>query len=122
MLFRKNGRSGGGMAPDGCHADVPGINTGTRSTRDLTGERWKILDPFIPKPRRRRDGRGRRGSVTESGGKNSTLMFAVLVGQRLFGALDRSKNAGILDSSAEVQARASLRVNGELSQRTENEN
>lgn len=36
-----------------------GINTGMRCTRDLTDEQWKILDPFIPKPRRRRDGRGR---------------------------------------------------------------
>src|SRR5580704_8536068 len=30
-----------------------------RYTRDLTDEQWKILDPLIPKPRRRRDGRGR---------------------------------------------------------------
>jgi transposase len=35
------------------------INSGMRCTRDLTDEQWKILDPFIPKPRRRRDGRGR---------------------------------------------------------------
>jgi transposase len=27
--------------------------------RDLTDEQWKTLDPLIPKPRRRRDGRGR---------------------------------------------------------------
>jgi len=30
-----------------------------RRARDLTDEQWKILDPLIPKPRRRRDGRGR---------------------------------------------------------------
>ncbi|WP_396127139.1 transposase [Edaphobacter bradus] len=27
--------------------------------RDLTDEQWKTLDLLIPKPRRRRDGRGR---------------------------------------------------------------
>lgn len=26
---------------------------------DLTNEQWAILEPFIPKPRRRPDGRGR---------------------------------------------------------------
>jgi len=36
-----------------------GINTGMRQTRDLMDEQWKTLDPLIPKPRRRRDGRGR---------------------------------------------------------------
>lgn len=35
------------------------INTGMRHKRGLTDEQWKILDPLIPKPRRRRDGRGR---------------------------------------------------------------
>ena len=90
------------MAPDACHADVSGINTGTRATRDLTGERWKTLDPFIPKQEDDAMAADSRGSVTESGGKNSTLMFALLVVQRLFGALERSKDAGILDSSAEV--------------------
>ena len=30
-----------------------------RHTRDLTDEQWKTLDPLIPKPRRRRDRRGR---------------------------------------------------------------
>jgi transposase len=30
-----------------------------RHTRGLTDEQWKILDPLIPKPRIRRDGRGR---------------------------------------------------------------
>src|SRR5258705_11675676 len=28
-------------------------------SRDLTDEQWKILDPLIPKPRTRSDGRGR---------------------------------------------------------------
>jgi transposase len=27
--------------------------------RDLTDGQWKILDPLIPEPRKRRDGRGR---------------------------------------------------------------
>jgi transposase len=36
-----------------------GINTGMRHTRDLTDEEWQSLDPLIPKPRRRPDGRGR---------------------------------------------------------------
>jgi|SRR5260370_5443809 len=36
-----------------------GINTPMRHARDLTDEQWKILDPLIPKPGRRRDGRGR---------------------------------------------------------------
>jgi AraC-like DNA-binding protein len=35
-----------------------GINTGMH-IRNLTDEQWKTLDPLIPKPRRRRDGRGR---------------------------------------------------------------
>jgi transposase len=30
-----------------------------RHTRDLTDGQWKTLDPLIPKPRRRPDGRGR---------------------------------------------------------------
>src|SRR6202048_2202790 len=30
-----------------------------RQTRDLMDEQWKTLDPLIPKPRRRSDGRGR---------------------------------------------------------------
>ena len=44
-----------GAAPECPH----GINTGMRHTRDLTDEQWKTLDPLIPKPRRRRDRRGR---------------------------------------------------------------
>ena len=44
-----------GAAPECPH----GINTGMRHTRDLTNEQWKTLDPLIPKPRRRRDRRGR---------------------------------------------------------------
>ena len=36
-----------------------GINKGMRYTRDLTDEQWTILDPLIPKPTRREDGRGR---------------------------------------------------------------
>src|SRR5260370_26115907 len=41
-------------------AAVPhGINTPMGHARDLTDEQWKILDPLIPKPGRRRDGRGR---------------------------------------------------------------
>jgi transposase len=36
-----------------------GINTGMCHARDLTDEQWKILDPLIPKPRTRPDGRGR---------------------------------------------------------------
>jgi transposase len=35
------------------------IKIGMRYTRDLTDEQWETLDPLIPKPRRRRDGRGR---------------------------------------------------------------
>src|ERR1700733_8373427 len=34
------------------------INTGMRHTRDLTDEQWKTLDPLIPKPMKREDGRG----------------------------------------------------------------
>src|SRR5207237_6507474 len=45
---------GPAAAPE-CH----GINTGMSCTRDLTDEQWKTLDPLIPKPRRRGDGRGR---------------------------------------------------------------
>jgi len=36
-----------------------GINTRMRHTRDLTDEQWQTLDPLIPSPRKRRDGRGR---------------------------------------------------------------
>jgi transposase len=36
-----------------------GINTRMRHTRDLTDEQWQTLDPLIPKPRKRRDDRGR---------------------------------------------------------------
>lgn len=36
-----------------------GINTSMRHTRDLTDEQWHALDPLIPMPRKRRDGRGR---------------------------------------------------------------
>jgi transposase len=36
-----------------------GINTRMRNTRDLTDEQWQTLDPLIPRPRKRRDGRGR---------------------------------------------------------------
>jgi transposase len=44
-----------GATPE-CH---PGINTEMRHTRELTDDQWKMLAPLIPKPRRRRDGRGR---------------------------------------------------------------
>jgi transposase len=47
-------------SPIGATPECPhGINTEMRCTRDLTDEQWNILDPLIPKPRRRRDGRGR---------------------------------------------------------------
>ncbi len=36
-----------------------GINARMRHTRDLTDEQWQTLDPLIPRPRKRRDGRGR---------------------------------------------------------------
>lgn len=36
-----------------------GINTGMPHPRDLTDQQWKTLDPLIPKPMRRCDGRGR---------------------------------------------------------------
>ena len=36
-----------------------GINTRMRNTRDLTDEQWQTLDPLIPRPKKRRDGRGR---------------------------------------------------------------
>jgi len=50
----------GGLYPTRRYAGVPHcINTAMRQTRDLTDEHWKTLDPLIPKPRRRRDGRGR---------------------------------------------------------------
>jgi transposase len=35
-------------------------------TRGLNDEQWKTLDPLIPKPRRRRDGRGRPGRSRRS--------------------------------------------------------
>lgn len=35
-----------------------GINTGMCHKRDLTDQQWKILDPLVPEPARRRDGRG----------------------------------------------------------------
>ena len=41
-----------------------GINTGMCHKRDLTDQQWKILDPQVPEPARRRDGRvgpGRSG-------------------------------------------------------------
>jgi transposase len=46
---------GPGLAPECSH----GINIGMRRTRDLTDEQWKTLDPIIPKPGKRPDGRGR---------------------------------------------------------------
>ena len=36
-----------------------GINTGMCHKHDLTDQQWKILDPLVPEPARRRDGRGR---------------------------------------------------------------
>ncbi len=36
-----------------------GINTRMRNTGDLTDEQWQTLDPLIPRPRKRRDGRER---------------------------------------------------------------
>jgi transposase len=36
-----------------------GNNTGMCHKRDLTDQQWKILDPLVPAPARRRDGRGR---------------------------------------------------------------
>jgi transposase len=47
--------AGPAVAPECPH----GINIGMRCTRDLTDEQWKTLDPLIPKPGRRPDGRGR---------------------------------------------------------------
>jgi transposase len=47
--------TGPAVAPECPH----GINIGMRCTRDLTDEQWKTLDPLIPKPGRRPDGRGR---------------------------------------------------------------
>jgi transposase len=44
-----------GLAPECPH----GINIGMRRTRDLTDDQWKTLDPIIPKPGKRPDGRGR---------------------------------------------------------------
>jgi len=35
------------------------LNTRMQQSRDLTDEQWKILDPLIPEPTKRRDGRGR---------------------------------------------------------------
>jgi transposase len=35
------------------------INTRMHQSRDLTDEQWKSLDPLIPQPIKRRDGRGR---------------------------------------------------------------
>ena len=35
------------------------INSIMPHSRDLTEEQWRTLDPLIPKPKRRRDGRGR---------------------------------------------------------------
>jgi transposase len=62
-----------GFCPVGRHSEVfcqasptrryaglpPGIKTEMRHTCELTDDQWKLLDPLIPKPRRRRDGRGR---------------------------------------------------------------
>jgi transposase len=40
--------------------EVPqGIHTRMCHARDLTDEQWKILNPLIPKPKTRSDGRGR---------------------------------------------------------------
>src|SRR5439155_18089885 len=39
----------------GCRINDPMRHT----ARDLTDDQWKILDPLIPKPKRRKDGRGR---------------------------------------------------------------
>jgi len=46
--------TGPAVAPECPH----GINIGMRCTRDLMDEQWKTLDPLIPKPGRRPDGRG----------------------------------------------------------------
>ena len=59
-LVRHNGLGSEWSARPGAAPECPhGINTGMRHTRDLTDEQWKTLDPLIPKPRRRRDRRGR---------------------------------------------------------------
>jgi pyruvate-formate lyase-activating enzyme len=49
----------GGVMPECPHC----TNRGTRHTRDLTEEQWKILDPIIPKPMKREDGRGPLGKT-----------------------------------------------------------
>ena len=43
----------------GAALDPYSVNTGMCHTRDLTDQQWKILDPLIPEPARRSDGRGR---------------------------------------------------------------
>jgi transposase len=48
-----------GCRRPGAASGPHGINIGMRYTRDITDEQWETLDPLIPKPRRRRDGRGR---------------------------------------------------------------
>ena len=56
--------------------------------------------------------------INYAGGKQKLLHSST----SLFDALDRSKNPGNLDPSAEVQAQASLRRKGKLLRRRTNEN
>ena len=59
-LVRHNGLGSEWSARPGAAPECPhGINTGMRHACDLMDEQWKTLDPLIPKPRRRRDRRGR---------------------------------------------------------------
>ncbi len=45
-----------GPTPGALHV----INTRMHQSRDLTDEQWQSLDPLIPEPIKRRDGRGRK--------------------------------------------------------------
>jgi len=59
-LVRHNGLGSEWSARPGAAPECPhGINTGMRHACDLMDEQWKTLGPLIPKPRRRRDRRGR---------------------------------------------------------------
>ena len=74
-----------GFVPTRRYAGVPHcINTAMRHTRGLTDEQWKTLDPLIPKPRRRRDGRHLKkilgGQITWLFIPKASLMTATLSG------------------------------------------
>jgi hypothetical protein len=51
-----------------------GINTGMWNKHDLTDQQWKIFDPAVPEPARRRDGRGRPKIGKTKRGKGSKIM------------------------------------------------